>query len=507
MIQKPFIAMQSLKLLGWALAAVFAFSCQSAEKQEDFPLKTLVIFVDGLRPDYITAEQMPHVHQLMTAGVQSLNHHPVFPSVTRVNATSFATGSYPQRHGILGNTIYLPRVNPNQGVNTGNSRELIAADSALGGQLIQVPTIGEILSVQGLNYAVFSTGSTGSSWLLNHRVKGLGIVNPDSILPAALERQIIGEFGPAPEAGEPNAARHKWLTDVIIRHALAPDGPDVSAVWFSDPDGTAHSHGVGIPITLEAIWKVDEQIGRIAQAVKDRGLEGKVNLMVTADHGFVTRKGSPNLTSFLVEKGFEESANSGDVIQVGGAVYLSPERKNSLESIIATLQKEAWVGALFTQDGKAGTLPYSSINWDFQVRTPDLLVDMNWSDEVNDYGYAGYSYGGGVAGHGTSSPFEMGIPLVAYGPSFKQGFQNKLPSGTVDLLPTILELYGVKSTEAFDGRVISEILPGQSGPKVEVVRTTVENQPNSGDGGYRLKLFLESVPGSGNYIIKSETVR
>ncbi|HSF54048.1 MAG TPA: alkaline phosphatase family protein, partial [Algoriphagus sp.] len=455
----------------------------------------------------ITAEQMPHLHRLMTAGTQSLNHHPVFPSVTRVNATSFATGSYPHRHGILGNSIFLPEVNSQKGINTGNSSELIEADSILGGKLVSVPTIGEILTENNLNYAVFSTGSTGSSWLLNHRVKGFGIVNPDSILPTSLADQIIQEFGPPPAAEDPNAARHAWLTDIIIRYALAPDGPDVSAVWFSDPDGTAHAHGVGIPITLEAIGKVDEQIGRIAQAVKDLGLEGKVNIMVTADHGFVTRKESPGISSLLVEKGIKDSADSEDIIVVGGAVYLSTERKNSLDSILASLQKEEWVGALFTQDGKVGTLPYSSINWDFQGRTPDLLVDWNWSDQVNEFGYAGYSFGGGVAGHGTSSPYEMSIPLVAFGPSFKQGFQNKLPSSTVDLLPTILELYGVKSAENFDGRVISEILLNHSGPEAEILRSTIDNQADSGKADYHVKLFLESVPGSGKYIIKSETKR
>lgn len=424
--------MKSLKILGLAIVSMAVFCCQPTDKQKDLSLKTIVIFVDGLRPDYITAEQMPHVHTMMSAGIQSLNHHPVFPSVTRVNATSFATGSYPRRHGILGNTIFLPSVNPTKGVDTGNSSELIFADSVLEGKLVAVPSIGEILSENKLDYAVFSTGSTGSSWLLNHRIKGMGIVNPDLILPVSLEKQIIGELSQAPKSGDPNALRHAWLTDVIIRYALAAEGPAVSVVWFSDPDGTAHAHGVGVPITMEAISKVDAQIGRIAQAIKERGLEGKVNVLITADHGFVTRKTSPGIASFLVEKGLKESATSDDVIQVGGAIYLSPEKKNFLNAIIDALQQEEWVGAMFTSGGENGTLPYSAVNWGFRDRRPDLLVDYNWSHEVNEYGYAGYSYGGGVAGHGTSSPYEMSIPLIAEGPSFKQAYQNNLPSGTVD---------------------------------------------------------------------------
>jgi predicted AlkP superfamily pyrophosphatase or phosphodiesterase len=495
--------MKILKLLVPALVLMAVFSCQSIEKQSNVPPKTIVIFVDGLRPDYITAQQMPNVHGMMVAGIQSLNHHPVFPSVTRVNATSFATGSYPRRHGILGNTIFLPTVNPTKGIDTGSSRELIFADSILGGSLVAVPSIGEILLENKLNYAVFSTGSTGSSWLLNHRVKGMGIVNPDSILPRSLENQIVEEFGQAPESG-----RHAWLTDVVIRYALAAQGPDVSVVWFSDPDGTAHAHGVGIPVTMKSISEVDGQIGRIRQAIKDRGLEGKVNLMITADHGFVTRKASPGIASFLVEKGLKESATSKDVVQVGGAIYLSPGKKESLSAIILALQQQEWVGAVFTSSGENGTLPYSTINWDFQDRTPDLLVDYNWTDEINDYGYAGYSYGGGAAGHGTSSPYEMSIPLVALGPSFKQGFQNASPSGTVDLLPTILKLYGISSAETFDGRVISEILVDHASTGRERLGETTEAiQSYSSDSSYRVKLLTDSVTGSARYILRSETSR
>jgi hypothetical protein len=36
----------------------------------------------------------------------------VFPTVTRANATAIATGTYPDRNGIFGNTLYVREVNP-----------------------------------------------------------------------------------------------------------------------------------------------------------------------------------------------------------------------------------------------------------------------------------------------------------------------------------------------------------------------------------------------------------
>ena len=70
----------------------------------------LVIVVDGLRPDYVTPEVMPRLAGLGQRGIVFSAHHAVFPTVTRVNASTFVTGTYPEAHGILGNTIYIPRV-------------------------------------------------------------------------------------------------------------------------------------------------------------------------------------------------------------------------------------------------------------------------------------------------------------------------------------------------------------------------------------------------------------
>ncbi len=56
---------------------------------------SLVIVLDGLHPDYVTAELMPNLHALGQRKIVGRNHHLVFLTVTRVNAASIATGSYP----------------------------------------------------------------------------------------------------------------------------------------------------------------------------------------------------------------------------------------------------------------------------------------------------------------------------------------------------------------------------------------------------------------------------
>ena len=93
--------------------------------------RTLIIFFDGLRPDYITPALMPNLYRFSLHASQGMSHHSIYPTVTRVNATSYSTGCYPMKHGILGNTIYCPELRNGKIYNTGNVSDLIEADSLL----------------------------------------------------------------------------------------------------------------------------------------------------------------------------------------------------------------------------------------------------------------------------------------------------------------------------------------------------------------------------------------
>src|SRR6516162_6304438 len=66
----------------------------------------IVLVLDGLRPDAITPEETPNLWRLRQEGVNFTNSHSVFPTVTRVNATAIATGDYPARNDIDGNSFY-----------------------------------------------------------------------------------------------------------------------------------------------------------------------------------------------------------------------------------------------------------------------------------------------------------------------------------------------------------------------------------------------------------------
>src|SRR5712691_11862578 len=150
---------------------------------------TVVLVLDGLRPDYVTPEVMPRLFRLGQRGIVFRSHHAVFPTVTRVNASSFVTGAYPETHGLMGNTIYIPKANAIKGLDTGERANLEAVERAEGA-LLTAPTLGEIFKPAGKTLLAVSSGSSGSAYLLNHTVATGGIVHCDFARPLDLAARV-----------------------------------------------------------------------------------------------------------------------------------------------------------------------------------------------------------------------------------------------------------------------------------------------------------------------------
>lgn len=488
--------------------------CLQLTAQVDTSIKTLIVFFDGLRPDYITPELMPNVYAFSKQGSYGKQHHSVFPTVTRVNSSSYSTGSYPGTNGIMGNTVYFPQVDPLKGLNTGEAKELNRITEATHGNLLTAISLGEALEKAGHRMMVFSSGSSGQALLQNHKIGRGAIVNTSMILPAEFKETLVKALGPIPAHGKPNSAQHKWVTDALIQFGFASDGPLVNAIWFSDPDGAAHSDGIGSVNANASIRSVDEQFGRIIKSLEEKGLSKKVNIIISTDHGFVTKKGKLGIADFLIQKGLKQSKESDDIVAAEGALYIKHKDTAIIRKVVEALQQENWVGAIFTKGVKKGdqkgwvpgTLSFESIHWNHPERAADILVDENWNDDKNEAGYAGASFARGVAGHGGFSPYEVHIALLAKGPSFKESFESNLPTSNVDIAPTVLSIHKIPAPKTMEGRAFKELLrqTKESTPGVKQERV----ETNTLVGGIKYKLILDiSVVGKNRYINYAKTER
>jgi arylsulfatase A-like enzyme len=486
-----------LTLLTTLVALVAGFRAQQAPAHTE-----LVIVVDGLRPDSVTPEVMPRLVRLGQRGIVFRAHHSVFPTVTRVNASSFVTGAYPETHGLMGNNIYIPKANETKGLDTGDRANLESVERAEG-MLLTAPTLSEIFKPAGKTLLAVSSGSSGSAYLLNHTVATGGIIHYEYARPAELAARVAATLGPPPAHANPNDPQNQYAIDAYLKVGLNDVHPDVTFMWLNDPDGTAHANGIGAELTLKSLSLVDAGIGRIEDALQARGLLDRTNIIVTSDHGFSTHNSHLRLAALVDPFSRPMPDGSKDIVIAEGAIYLrSGNDPARVAEIVAALQKRPEVGAIFTRPAASGggkegvvpgTLSFDVARWN-HPRAGEILVSANWNGEKNDAGWPGKTTDGGVAGHGTSSPYDIHNTLMAAGPDFREHASSEVPTANVDIAPTLLHLLGMKPAPTMSGRVIEEAL--RNGPSIASIRVDRETETvRTPDGGYELTAHISKAAG------------
>jgi predicted AlkP superfamily pyrophosphatase or phosphodiesterase len=477
----------------------------------------LVLVVDGLRPDSITAEDTPTLFRLRAEGVDLVNSHAVFPTVTRVNAAAIATGTQPGTNGLVGNQMFVPAVDDRRAFDTGDHRNFLALDRATGGRVLQASTLAERLHARGLRLAGVSSGSTGSAFLLNPKsVAGVGaLVNgylePGRTVayPAPVSEAVLARFGPAP-AKAPGGARFdasvNWTQRVLREYVLPELAPDVVINWLTEPDHSQHHVGVGSPAAREALRNDDREIAQVLA-----GLDAALtSVLVVSDHGFTTNTAGVDVAGALIEAKLKAARDSTDVILAssGQAVALHVEGHDAarIARLARFVQAQDWGGVVFSAQTVDGAFPLELINVANRDRGPDLLFTFPWTSRRSAFGVPGtdlanVSAGGSpyVSDHGSMSPWNVRNTFLAWGAGVKKGIIARAPAGNVDVTPTVLALLGLEGEAGLDGRVVAEVLQGGPDPEAVAVETRVHT---AAAGGYRAALQISTVDGR-RYVDKS----
>ncbi len=93
-------------------------------------------------------------------------------------------------------------------------------------------------------------------------------------------------------------------------------------------------------------------------------------------------------------------------------------------------------------------------------RNADLLVSYAYDEDAVVQGKKGIIYAGAQnyrGMHGSFSPTDIHNTLIAAGPDFRKSWSDPLPTGNVDVAPTVARLLDLELPQA-DGRVLEEAL-------------------------------------------------
>jgi predicted AlkP superfamily pyrophosphatase or phosphodiesterase len=187
------------------------------------------------------------------------------------------------------------------------------------------------------------------------------------------------------------------------------------------------------------------------------------------DDGQLCGKPGPYTTpSYLVPEVLPKA--SLVIASNGGTEYLyQPEHDAALvKRTVRFLQSRQYIGAIFVARRYGdipGTLPAEDVRLGNATRGPDIILSYAWDADAVIQGSRGTEYASQAnerGEHGSFSPIDVHNTLVAGGPGFQQQFTDPLPSGNVDVAPTIARLLGLALPKA-QGRVLHEALAGSLG--------------------------------------------
>ncbi|KQN26711.1 phosphodiesterase [Sphingomonas sp. Leaf33] len=221
---------------------------------------TILISIDGFRPDYLDRSITPHLSQLASDGVRAAMR-PSFPSKTFPNHWAIVTGLRPDRNGIVSNTIEDP--------SGKRDKFTMATDdpwwwNAAPPLWVDAEAAGIRSAAMFWPGASVAYGGTREDDWPNDIVGG---VRPNDWIP----------YGEAVDETQRVDTIIDWL-----RRPLATR-PAFLTLYFEEVDTAGHRYGPDDARTNAAIAKVDRAIGYLTTQLAT--LNQPANIIVVSDHG------------------------------------------------------------------------------------------------------------------------------------------------------------------------------------------------------------------------------
>ncbi|MFD1773868.1 alkaline phosphatase family protein [Paenibacillus rhizophilus] len=420
----------------------------------------LVISIDGMANYYLQDPnvRMPNLRELIRSGTCAEAMESVFPTATWAIHSSLVTGNYPRKHGVLGNWV-VDRPNYRVGEHFGDrmwdKQDVLRGETWYDAAKRMGWTTASICwpvtrGADTIDYNIpefyeqelFESHCTRSLW--------------DELKAAGLPMELYGEWSKDHARGP----MQDWLTTEIAKYIIDRHSPNLLQLHYLLPDSYQHDYGVRSKEVYWSLEYVDERIGEVLKALKQKGILDKTDVIVLSDHGFVntTRTFYPNV--LFKHKGWlaqnlkdEHDLKDSRVVAVsnGGSGYVYVLEDNAgakellMDEVRRALAESEGVGRLFEQEDfpslglpAAGEMDDHCPDFAFEAE-PDCFVHFDYSgDEVN----TSFTKFKGMHGF-LPQREELKAVFVASGPSIRPG--ASLPEiRIVDVAPTIARLLGTE---------------------------------------------------------------
>ncbi len=302
--------MTRLTRSGFLLLAAAAFA------QSPSARGVLLVSVDGLRPDYITAAdkhglKIPCLRRLMREGAHAASVRGVLPTSTYPSHATLVTGTTPARHGIFSNHPF------DAAARNPNSWYWYAED-------LRVPTLWD--AATGAGRVVGSVSwpvSVGARGIRFNLPEYAGTRTPEDLkmlralaTPPGLLEELEKRAGP-------------YLTDVNVavprdwarsRHAvemIRQKQARFLTVHLTALDHVQHGDGPFSPRALATLEEIDAMVALLGDAM--RSADPSSAICIVSDHGFAPVERVLNLDAAMVKAGLITLKTQRDTLESAGA--------------------------------------------------------------------------------------------------------------------------------------------------------------------------------------------
>jgi len=245
----------TLALAGCATApATSNAPVPQASMPQEAQASVLLISIDGFRNDYLDRGLTPTLAAMAAGGARAEYMRPSYPSITFPNHYTLITGLRPDHHGVIANFMTDPDI---PGVRFSMFDPATVGDERWwdGGK----PLWTSVREQGGRAAAMFWVGS---------------------------EAPV---HGARPELWRPfdiKVTSQQRVQQVLQWLALpATERPHFITLYFDKVDTIGHRYGPDSAELNAALGEVDSAIGELLAGIRTQGLQQKINIVVTSDHG------------------------------------------------------------------------------------------------------------------------------------------------------------------------------------------------------------------------------
>jgi len=363
---------------------------------------TILVSIDGFRPDYMSRGVTPNLNALAAAGV-SAAMRPSFPSVTFPNHWTIVTGLRPDRNGIVGNRMEDTR------------------------------RPGEVFTMQTED--PFWWTEAEPIWITAEKA---GIRTATMFWPGA--NISFADLRPSDWQQYGHEVNNRQRIDAVVDWLRRPaqTRPRFLTLYFDTVDSAGHSNGPDSPKTTEIVAEVDSAIGRLRSELAALGQP--VTFVITADHGMAAT--SPDRVIRL-----DQLVDPASFRMVTGGTYAGIEPIPGKETVLAE--------ALGKPQSHMNCWPRAQIpaalHYGKHPRVPSFicLADIGWLILDKAPPADRPLKAGGAHGYDPAAP-DMAALFIASGPAIRRstpiaGFDN------VDVAPLLRTLLGLPAGSGLDG--------------------------------------------------------